>query len=111
MALTVYNTLTRQKEEFKPLIGNRVFMFVCGPTTYDHSHLGHARTYVAFDVIARYFRYKGYDLFYLMNITDIDDNIINRASELGITETELAEKMLTLYNGFAWFFIPSQVDV
>ena len=97
MTLSVYNTLTRQKEEFKPLIGNRVFMFVCGPTTYDHSHLGHARTYVAFDVIARYLRYKGYDLFYLMNITDIDDNIIKRSSELGITEAELAEKYFNLF--------------
>ena len=71
MVLKVYNTLSRKKEEFKPLYGNRVYMFVCGPTTYDDSHLGHARTYVAFDMIARYLRYSGYDLFYLMNITDI----------------------------------------
>jgi cysteinyl-tRNA synthetase len=72
-------------------------MFVCGPTTYDHSHLGHARTYVAFDMMARYLRYKGYDLFYLMNITDIDDNIINRAKELDITESELADKYFNLF--------------
>jgi cysteinyl-tRNA synthetase len=97
MALKVYNTLTRQKEEFKPLYGDRVYMFVCGPTTYDHSHLGHARTYVAFDVIARYLKFKGYDLFYLMNITDIDDNIINRAKELDITEGELADKFFKLF--------------
>lgn len=97
MVLKVYNTLTRSKEEFKPMTGNRVYMFVCGPTTYDHSHLGHARTYVAFDVIARYLRYKGYDLFYLMNITDIDDNIINRANELNISSFELAEKFFKLF--------------
>jgi cysteinyl-tRNA synthetase len=97
MVLKVYNTLSRQKEEFNPMTGNRVFMFVCGPTTYDHSHLGHARTYVAFDMIARYLRYKGYDLFYLMNITDIDDNIINRAKELGIQESELANKFFNLF--------------
>jgi cysteinyl-tRNA synthetase len=97
MVLKVQNTLTRDKEEFKPMTGNRVYMFVCGPTTYDHSHLGHARTYVAFDVIARYLRYKGYDLFYLMNITDIDDNIINRANELNIPANELAEKFFKLF--------------
>ena len=82
MALMVYNTMKGDKEEFKPMVGNRVFMFVCGPTVYDESHLGHARTYIAFDVIARYLRFKGYDLFYLMNITDIDDNIIRRANQL-----------------------------
>ena len=97
MVLKVQNTLTRNKEEFKPMTGNRVYMFVCGPTTYDHSHLGHARTYVAFDVIARYLRYKGYDLFYLMNITDIDDNIINRANELNIPANELADKFFKLF--------------
>ncbi len=97
MVLKVYNTLTRQKEEFHPMTGNRVYMFVCGPTTYDHSHLGHARTYVAFDVIARYLRYQGYDLFYLMNITDIDDNIIKRANERDIPPAELAEKFFKLF--------------
>ena len=64
MALKIYNTLTRQKEVFEPIHGNRVYMFVCGPTLYDYSHLGHAKTYVAFDIIARYLRYKGYTLFY-----------------------------------------------
>jgi cysteinyl-tRNA synthetase len=97
MVLKIYNTLKREKEEFKPMTGNRIYMFVCGPTVYDHSHLGHARTYVAFDVIARYLRYKNYDLFYLMNITDIDDNIINRANELNIPATELAERFFRLF--------------
>lgn len=88
----VYNTLGGNKEEFQPMVGNRVYMFVCGPTVYDESHLGHARTYIAFDIIARYLRFKGYDLFYLMNITDIDDNIIKRANEVGIPPWELAEE-------------------
>jgi len=57
MTLKIYNTLTRQKEEFVPINGNRVNMFVCGPTVFDYSHLGHARTYIVFDVIARYLRY------------------------------------------------------
>lgn len=91
MALIVYNTLTRQKEEFIPIHGNRVNMFVCGPTVYDYSHLGHARTYIVFDVIARYLRYKGHSVFYLMNITDIDDKMIKRANETGMPVKELAD--------------------
>jgi cysteinyl-tRNA synthetase len=97
MALKVYNTLTRRKEEFVPLHTNRVNMFVCGPTVYDYSHLGHARTYIVFDVIARYLRYKGYSVFYLQNITDIDDKIITRAAELGISPQTLAEDFLKKY--------------
>ena len=84
--------MTRRKEDFTPIHGNRVYMFVCGPTTYDLSHLGHARTYIAYDIIARYLRYKGYTLFYVMNITDVDDKIINRARELGVEPLELARK-------------------
>ena len=81
--IKVYNTLTRKKELFKPRQGNRVKLFVCGPTVYDNSHIGHARTYISFDVIARYLKYKGYSVFYLQNITDVDDKIIKRASETG----------------------------
>ncbi len=90
MVLEVYNTLSREKEPFEPIIINRVNMFVCGPTVYDHSHIGHARTYLAFDVIARYLRYKGYSVFYIMNITDIDDKMIKRANELGVEVKEVA---------------------
>jgi cysteinyl-tRNA synthetase len=75
--------MTGTEEEFKPIHGNRVNMFVCGPTVYDHAHIGHARTYLAYDVIARYLRFKGYSVFYLMNITDVDDKIIDRAKERG----------------------------
>ena len=89
--------MTRKKEELKPINRNRIKMFVCGPTVYDKSHIGHGRTYIAFDVIARYLKYKGYSVFYLQNITDIDDKIIKRASELGIDPLELAKKYEALY--------------
>ncbi len=84
MALRVYNTLTRQKEEFVPLRGRRVNMFVCGLTPQDHAHLGHAKTYVAFDVVARYLRHKGYAVFYVQNVTDVDDRIIEAMREKGL---------------------------
>jgi len=80
--LKVYNTLTRKKEIFKPLKNKGVNLFVCGPTVYDFSHIGHARTYISFDVIVKYLRQKKYKVFYLQNITDIDDKIIQRAKEL-----------------------------
>ena len=90
--LRIYNTMTRRIEEFKPLRGNRVYMYVCGPTVYDYSHIGHARTYIAYDVIVRYLREKGYSVFYLMNITDVDDKIIKRARERGMNPIELARE-------------------
>jgi cysteinyl-tRNA synthetase len=92
MALRIYNTGTRSVEEFKPARGNRVCMFVCGPTVYDHSHIGHARTYLAYDIIARYLRSRGYSLFYLMNITDVDDKIIDRANKSGEDPLALANR-------------------
>jgi cysteinyl-tRNA synthetase len=94
--LKLYNTLTRKKEIFKPLKDKEIKMFVCGPTVYDYSHLGHAKTYVQFDSIARYFRLKGYKLFYLQNITDIDDKIIKRANE----EKTSWEKIRTTYEKY-----------
>jgi cysteinyl-tRNA synthetase len=99
MALKVYNTLSGEKEEFKPLSGNRVRMFVCGPTVYDYSHIGHARTYAVYDMIAKYLRHKGYSVFYLMNITDVDDNIINRAKEAEDTPENVAEKFTQSFYG------------
>ena len=75
MALTIYNTLTRQKEAFKPLVDGKVGMYVCGMTVYDYCHMGHGRVMVAFDVIVRYLRHKGYEVNYIRNITDIDDKI------------------------------------
>ncbi len=83
MALWIYNTLTRRKEEFRPLHGNRVSMFVCGITPHDVTHVGHAKTYVVFDVVARYLRQKGYSVFYLQNVTDIEDRVIEKIQKTG----------------------------
>jgi cysteinyl-tRNA synthetase len=83
MAIRVYNSLSRTKEEFVPLHGNRVSMFVCGLTPQDETHMGHAKTYVAFDVVARFLRHKGYRVFYLQNVTDIEDRIIDKMRSTG----------------------------
>lgn len=90
--LKVYNTLTKKKELFKPLKGKKVNLFVCGPTVYDFSHLGHARTYLIFDMIVSYLKETGFNVFYLQNITDIDDKIINRAREKNIIPEKLARR-------------------
>ena len=97
MALFIYNTLTRKKEEFKPLKGKKVNLFVCGITPYDYAHLGHAKTYTQFDFIVKYLRYRGYNVFYLQNVTDLDDKIIQRARELKITPKGLARKFEKIY--------------
>lgn len=90
--LKVYNTLTRTVGELQPLRSRRVNMFVCGPTVWDVSHVGHAKTYVAYDIMARYLRRKGFSVFFILNITDIDDKIINRANKEGVDPLELANK-------------------
>ncbi|MCB1666613.1 MAG: cysteine--tRNA ligase, partial [Pseudomonadales bacterium] len=92
--LQVYNTLTRKKEPFTPLEEGKVRMYVCGVTTYDYCHIGHARMFVAFDVIARYLRHRGYDLTYVRNITDIDDKILNRAKENGELYSDLTARFI-----------------
>ncbi|MFK8019247.1 MAG: cysteine--tRNA ligase [Pseudomonadales bacterium] len=92
--LQVFNTLTRRKEEFVPLNGNKVNMYVCGITVYDYCHLGHARMLVAFDVIARWLRQRDYELTYARNITDIDDKILRRAAESGVPFRELTAKFI-----------------
>ena len=97
MALKIYNTLTRKKELFKPIRGKNINLFVCGPTVYDYSHIGHAKTYVQFDLIVRYLRYRKYKVFYLQNITDLDDKIINRARELKKDPLKLAREFEELY--------------
>ncbi len=90
--IKLYNTMTRRKEIFKPREGNKIKMFVCGPTVYDHSHIGHARTYISFDIIVRYLKYSGFTVFYLQNITDLDDKILKRAKEIGSSPMELARR-------------------
>ncbi|GAB7203569.1 hypothetical protein OS21_00580 [Dickeya oryzae] len=92
--LKIFNTLSRQKEEFKPIHAGKVGMYVCGITVYDLCHIGHGRTFVAFDVVARYLRYLGYDVKYVRNITDIDDKIIRRATENGETIEQLTNRMI-----------------
>ena len=92
--LKIYNSLTRQKEEFKPITEGKIGMYVCGVTIYDLCHIGHGRTFVSFDVISRYLRFLGYDLTFVRNITDIDDKIIKRAAENGETCDVLTERLI-----------------
>ncbi|MFS2123148.1 cysteine--tRNA ligase [Pseudomonas sp. Pseusp97] len=92
--LQIYSTLSKAKDSFKPLVGNQVRMYVCGMTVYDFCHIGHARVMVAFDVIARWLRHRGYDLTYVRNITDIDDKIIRRAQENGESFEDLTARMI-----------------
>lgn len=91
--LKIFNTLTKEKQIFKPISNNKVGMYVCGVTIYDLCHIGHGRTFVVFDVVTRYLRFLGYDLTYVRNITDIDDKIIKRAHENGETCNELTQRM------------------
>ncbi|WP_458453356.1 cysteine--tRNA ligase [Methanobrevibacter sp.] len=95
--MNVYSTLTRSKQTFKTINKDRVNLFVCGPTVYDDAHIGHGRTYISFDTIKRYLEYKGYAVFYIQNITDIDDKIINRSKESEIPAHELARKFEKRY--------------
>lgn len=90
--LTIYNTLTRRKERFVPRHDRHVQMFVCGPTVYDLSHVGHAKTFVQFDIVARYLRFCGYSVEHVQNITDVDDKIIARANEVGVPAHDLARR-------------------
>lgn len=92
--LKIYNSYTRQKEEFKPIEPGKVKIYVCGMTVYDLCHLGHARVLVVFDMVTRYFKYKGFDVTYVRNITDIDDKIINRANENGEDFKELTGRFI-----------------
>ncbi|MCS7252617.1 MAG: cysteine--tRNA ligase [Armatimonadota bacterium] len=90
----IYNTLTQSKERFVTREQNKVYMYVCGITPYDALHVGHARTFTVFDVMRRYLEYRGYEVFHVQNITDIDDKIINRASELNISPGELVQRQI-----------------
>lgn len=92
--LQIYNTLSRQKEIFKPLTPGKISMYVCGITVYDYCHIGHARTSIAFDVVARFLRSQGWDLNFVHNITDIDDKIIRRANELGEQFDQLTKRFI-----------------
>lgn len=90
--MDIYSTLSHEKENLVPINENKINMFVCGPTVYDDAHIGHGRTYVAFDTIKRFLEYLGYSVFYIQNITDVDDKIINRSKETGIPTSDIAKK-------------------
>ncbi|MGX7418881.1 cysteine--tRNA ligase [Carnobacterium gallinarum] len=95
--LKIYNTLTREKEEFVPLEAGQVKMYVCGPTVYNYIHIGNARSTVAFDTVRRYFEYRDYKVQYVSNFTDVDDKIIQAANDLGITAPEVAERFIEAF--------------
>ena len=95
--MKVFNTLTNQKEEFKPIEENKVKIYACGPTVYDYFHLGNARPFIIFDTLRRYFEYRGYEVKFVQNFTDIDDKMINRANKEGITVKELADRFIAEY--------------
>lgn len=95
--MKLYNTLTRQKEVFKPIEEGKVKMYVCGPTVYNYIHIGNARSTVAFDTIRRYLEYKGYEVTYVSNFTDVDDKIIRRANELGESPVEVANRYIDAF--------------
>ena len=95
--LKLYNTLTRKKEEFKTIEPGKVRMYACGPTVYNYFHLGNARPFVTFDTLRRYLEYRGYEVTFVQNFTDIDDKMINRANEEGITVSDLADRFIKEY--------------
>lgn len=98
MGLQVYNTLSGRKESFVPLTPEKVTMYVCGVTAYDYCHIGHARSAMVFDVIRNYLEYKGYKVVFVKNFTDVDDKIIKRAQQEGISTREVAEKYMQAHD-------------
>ena len=95
--MRIYNTMSRQKEEFVPIEAGKVKMYSCGPTVYDYFHIGNARPFIIFDTLRRYFEYLGYEVTFVQNFTDIDDKMINRANKEGITVKELGERFIAEY--------------
>ncbi|MBE6949458.1 MAG: cysteine--tRNA ligase [Ruminococcaceae bacterium] len=95
--MKLFNSMTMKKEEFIPIEENKVRMYACGPTVYNYIHVGNARPIIMFDVLRRYFEYRGYDVTFVQNFTDVDDKIINKANEEGVTSQEIAEKYIGEY--------------
>jgi len=95
--IKIFNTLTRQKQEFVPLSGNKVNIYTCGPTVYDFFHVGNARVFITFDMVRNYLKFRGYDVKFVQNFTDIDDKMIKRANEEGITVKELGDRFIEEY--------------
>ncbi len=94
MSLKIFNSLTKTKEVFTPLRPGKVSLYVCGMTVYDYNHIGHARSFIIFDMIVRYLRFRGFEVTYVRNITDVDDKIIKRANEVGVTCDELTKRFI-----------------
>ena len=92
--MKVFNTLSKTKQEFVPLEENKVKMYVCGPTVYNFIHIGNARPMIVFDTVRRYFEYKGYDVNFVSNFTDVDDKIIKRAIEEGVSSDEISKRYI-----------------
>src|SRR5699024_121705 len=99
MSIVIYNTLTREKEIFKPVVENEVRMYVCGPTVYNYIHIGNARPAIVFDTVRRYFEYKGYTVNYVLNFTDVDDKIIDAGKERGANVDEVSNQFRQAYVG------------
>lgn len=97
MTIKIYNTLTRNKEVFQPLEEGKVKMYVCGPTVYNYIHIGNARPAIVFDTVRRYFEYRGYDVHYVLNFTDVDDKLIKASKEMGEGVTEIANRFVQAY--------------
>ena len=97
MSITIYNSLTRKKEKFVPIEPNKVKMYVCGPTVYNYIHIGNARPAIVFDTVRRYFEYKGYEVTYVLNFTDVDDKIINASKETGESVESLTNRFINAY--------------
>ena len=95
--MKIYNTLTRQKEEFVSIVPNEVKMYSCGPTVYNYFHIGNARPFIIFDTMRKYLEYNGYKVTFVQNFTDIDDKMINKANDEGITVKELGERFIAEY--------------
>ena len=95
--MQIYNTQTRRKEEFKPIEPDKVRIYCCGPTVYNYFHIGNARPFIVFDTLRRYLEHKGYEVKYVQNFTDIDDKMIRRANEEGITVKELGDRFIKEY--------------
>ena len=95
--MKIYNSLTRKKEEFKPINENEVKMYVCGPTVYNYFHIGNGRTFIVFDTVRKYLEYRGYNVKFVQNFTDIDDRMINKANEENTTVKEVGDKYIEEY--------------
>ena len=95
--MLVYNTMTRKKQELVPLDGKEIKIYACGPTVYNYIHIGNARPICAFDVLRRYLKYRGFNVKYVQNFTDVDDKIIKKANEEGVSASEISERYIAEY--------------